>query len=122
MSEIRSNVTFVKKLTQIKPTRQNHEVVYEFFTSKDGLPLGIAVVDEEHSNLHFHRKTLEWYFILEGSAEIVLCKRKMMLKKNSLVFIPPSTPHKIRRVGKRNLRILVISCPPWSKNDHFLID
>lgn len=108
----------VKKLYDTKPIEQEGEKIYELV--KEG-PVGIAVVEINESKLHYHKKTVEIYYVLDGEGILIIDEEKVLIEKNHLVYIEPLRKHKVKRIGK-NLMILVISFPPWSKNDHYLVE
>ena len=66
--------------------------------------------------LHLHRETEEFYFILEGSAEMTLGDRLFAVSAGDTICIAPGTAHRIRNTGSGRLRILC-SCTPAYRDD-----
>ncbi len=106
-----------KRLFSKKPKKLNGELVYEIIKK----PVGIAVSILKESELHYHKKANEWYIVLDGKAEILLNKKKLKIRKNDVIHIKPRIKHKAKRIGKKYVKILVISYPPWKKKDHILV-
>jgi len=80
-------------------------------------PIGVALSEIKKSEKHFHNKTKEWYYVIEGGGEIRIDDEKIPLKKNDFVFIPPKSKH----FAKGNLKVLAITFPKWSRKDHHLV-
>jgi mannose-6-phosphate isomerase-like protein (cupin superfamily) len=112
----------IKKLYAQPPLRGDGELIWEVVTHRDGLPIGIATVDIESTQLHRHERTHEWYVVLEGEALIILGDDEVRVGKDTLIYIKPRTPHRARKMGEGKLRILVITYPAWTEEDHHEID
>jgi mannose-6-phosphate isomerase-like protein (cupin superfamily) len=91
------------------------ETIYEI-DLKDS-PIGVALAEIKSSVRHFHKKTKEWYYVIEGHGDIFIDGNKISLKKNDFVFIPPKSKHFAR--GK--MKVLAITLPPWNKKDHHMV-
>lgn len=111
----------IKKLYGGRVTKAEGESIHEILTGKDNLPIGVAVAVIKESKLHYHKNTMEWYIILEGTAEITLNYDKVCAEKHTLIFIEPNTKHMVKRIGMSRVKILVITSPPWTENDHYVI-
>ncbi len=114
-------MNLIRELYKNNPISRNGESIYEIIRSEDNLPIGIAVADIEESRLHFHKYTHEWYLVLEGKGKIVLDEEEVFVEKDFLIYIKPETKHKAKNTGKSKFKILVITYPPWSKEDHYEI-
>ena len=70
-----------KRLEQANVVRTDGELIFELMTQNDvdiyHNPVGIAVAEILESKLHFHNKTHEVYYVLEGfgSLEMIDGKR-----------------------------------------------
>ncbi len=96
------------------------ETVYELITTVDGLGWGLAVADIDESELHLHRKTKEIYTVLEGSLEITLDSKTKVLGEGESLEIPPGVKHKAKSLGRGRARIVAVSIPAWTLEDHHL--
>jgi mannose-6-phosphate isomerase-like protein (cupin superfamily) len=104
-----------KNFSQGRKIKFEGETIYEI-DMKDST-VGAALAEIKKSKEHFHRKTKEWYYVIEGRGEIYIDGRKIPLKKNDFIFIPTKSRHFAR--GK--MKVLAITSPPWSKKDHHLV-
>jgi len=97
----------------------NGEIIYEMNLKKS--PIGVALAEIKFSKEHFHKNMTEWYYVIRGRGKIYLNGRMRILRKNNFLMIRPNTRHYVKRVGRQNLKVLVISYPPWNKKDHHLV-
>jgi mannose-6-phosphate isomerase-like protein (cupin superfamily) len=101
----------------------------EAFTTKDGSTihelhhtdlqsLAQATLETGQSTRrHYHRRSEEIYFVLEGKGEMELAGERRTLGPGVAVLIPPGTWHEIR--ARQTLRFLCCCAPPYSHGDVF---
>ena len=101
----------------------------EAFTTKDGSTiqelhhtalqsLAQATLDSgQTTQRHYHRRSEEIYFVLEGEGEMELAGERRTLGPGAAVLIPPGTWHEIR--ARQTLRFLCCCAPPYSHGDTF---
>ncbi len=75
-------------------------------------------VDIDGAKLHFHRRSTELYYVLEGEGEVVLDGAHHAVFKGSLVHIPPGVVH--GAIGR--MRVLVVGIPDIADDDYFEAD
>jgi mannose-6-phosphate isomerase-like protein (cupin superfamily) len=63
-----------------------------------------------HVALHAQAKEQIYHFV-EGEGLLTIGDRKLVVRKNSYVFIPPGVPHALHNTGLANLVFLVITAP-----------
>ena len=68
------------------------------------------------SELHYHKRTTELYYVLEGEGHIELDGEVLPLAPGTAVLIQPGCRH--RAVGE-NLRILNVPVPKFDPADEF---
>lgn len=68
------------------------------------------------SELHYHRKTTELYYVIEGEGHIELDGKTHPLSPGTAVLIRPGCRH--RAVGS-NLKILNVPVPKFDPSDEF---
>jgi len=115
-------------LDEIQPPIISHlgEVVYEMI----GLPedhghtlqhsLAYIVIPPGKSALaHYHRKSEETYYILKGSAKMVIDGQPFPLRPGQACLIHPGEIHQIFSNGEQDLEFLAISAPAWVPEDSF---
>ena len=72
-------------------------------------------VDIDGAKLHYHKRSTELYYVLEGGGTVVLDGVEQPVSKGSLVHIPPGVIHGAR--GK--MRVLVVGIPDIAEDDYF---
>ena len=70
------------------------------------------------SRPHYHKKTTEIYYVLEGEGHLEIDKDKVPLKPGVSVLIPPHSLH--RAVGE--LKILNVPVPAFDPADEWFVD
>lgn len=79
------------------------------------VPTGVTTL------LHKHRKTEEFYHILEGEGEMVLGEERFPVSIGDTVCIKPGTPHQVTAMGDKDLRFLCSCSPAYSDDDTELL-
>src|SRR5437879_11729797 len=72
-------------------------------------------VDSDGARLHYHKRSTELYYVLDGSGTVSLDGAEHAVSKGSIVHIPPRVVHGAR--GR--MRVLVIGIPDIAENDYF---
>ncbi|MDH5231112.1 MAG: cupin domain-containing protein [Gammaproteobacteria bacterium] len=67
--------------------------------------------------LHQHYKSEEVYIITVGQGEMTLADERFPVMAGDTVCIPPRTPHSIRNIGSRDLKLLCVSVPAFDPGD-----
>ena len=80
---------------------------------KDGAAAEIHHVQIDEAKLHYHERTDEFYYVIEGSGKMVLDDETIDVKQGMVVYIPRGMRHKA--VGK--MTILTVCIPPGVLGD-----
>ena len=72
-------------------------------------------VDIDGAKLHYHKRSTELYYVLDGGGVVVLDGQAQPVSKGSLVHIPPGVVHGAR--GR--MRVLVVGIPDIADDDYF---
>jgi quercetin dioxygenase-like cupin family protein len=72
-------------------------------------------VDINGAKLHYHRRSTELYYVLDGSGTVILDGEKYAVSKGSLVHIPPGVVHG----AHGRMRVLVVGIPDIAAEDYF---
>jgi mannose-6-phosphate isomerase-like protein (cupin superfamily) len=75
-------------------------------------------VDIDGAKLHYHKRSSELYYVLEGNGSVILDGVEYPVAKGSLVHIPPGVVHGAR--GR--VRVLVVGIPDIAEDDYFEAD
>src|SRR6516162_1721703 len=70
-------------------------------------------VDIDGARPHFHKRSTELYYVLEGDGVVLLDGEEHPVRKGSLVHIPPGVVHGAR--GR--MRVLVVGIPDIADDD-----
>jgi len=72
-------------------------------------------VDIDSAKLHYHKRSTELYYVLEGSGTVSLDDIEHEVSKGSIVHIPTGVIHGAR--GR--MRVLVIGIPDIAEDDYY---
>jgi mannose-6-phosphate isomerase-like protein (cupin superfamily) len=72
-------------------------------------------VDIEDAKPHYHRRSTELYYVLEGSGSVVLDGVGQEVRRGSIVHIPPGVVHS----AQGRMRVLVVGIPDIAEDDYF---
>lgn len=86
--------------------RQDLSVVQEI------LPAG--TVTEPHA----HQRSRQFFYVLAGTATVVLGRREFTLEVGDGIEIPPRTGHHVRNEGEQPVELLVVSAPRVGGGQH----
>ncbi|MEZ5399708.1 MAG: cupin domain-containing protein [Bryobacteraceae bacterium] len=72
-------------------------------------------VDIDGARLHYHKRSTELYYVLDGEGSVSLDGEDHPVAKGSLVHIPPGVVHG----AKGRMRVLVVGIPDIADDDYF---
>ncbi|MDL5511234.1 cupin domain-containing protein [Arenibacter sp. M-2] len=84
---------------------------WELFQSKNAIIKEEIMPPQTDEQLHLHKKTEQFFYILEGKATFIVDGKKEVVSQNEGIQIKIEHPHKICNDTSRILRFLVISFP-----------
>jgi len=85
---------------------------------KDTSIANIYVTSINDSQKHYHKKTCEFYYILEGSGTMELGNKNVEIKPGVVMMIDKLTPHR----GYGNFKALIVGVPALQEEDEFFTD
>ncbi len=74
----------------------------------------------KETGAHLHEKSQEIYYIIEGTGRMRMEDKTSDVVAGDAILIKPCAVHNIKNTGTDALRILCISCPPYSHEDTLL--
>lgn len=90
--------------------------------SREDADTGVAawahVVDIDGARFHYHARSTELYYVLEGEGSVVLDGQPHRVVSGSLVHIPPGIVHG----AQGRMRVLVVGIPDIAEDDVFFVD
>ncbi len=98
------------------------EVIYKIVTSEEKLGFSVAMALITKSEPHSHNECLESYVLLSGRLTVHLDSERTILDESGCVLhIPKGTVHSAESLDDTPARVLVISIPAWTKEDHHTV-
>ncbi len=98
--------------------------VYEF-NSMDWKKLGISMAfgyldEEQKAKPHYHKKTKEWYYIVDGYGKIHLNNTEYFIETGDLISVDIGVVHALHNLlSSKKLKVLAICEPAFDENDFF---
>jgi mannose-6-phosphate isomerase-like protein (cupin superfamily) len=83
-----------------------------------GVAAWAHAVDIDGAREHYHRRSAELYYVLEGEGIVTLDGKAHEVRKGSIVHIPPGVIHGAR--GR--MRVLVVGVPDIADEDLYFPD
>lgn len=80
-----------------------------------GVAAWAHAVDIDGARAHFHKRSTELYYVLEGEGTVTLDGAEHAVRKGSIVHIPPGVVHS----AKGRVRVLVVGIPDIAEDDLF---
>ncbi len=106
----------VRHLKDISEERSTCGFRKRLITADDGSPLSASYVAINDATPHYHVKTTELYYVLEGEGTLELDGQAIPVSAGSAVLIRPNVRH--RAAG--NIVALVVGSPPFHQEDLFV--
>lgn len=91
-------------------------------TFADGEPLNFHVVEISDAEPHYHRKTTELYYILEGEGVLAIDGEEIPVSPGSTIVIRPGAVHALRSTGSKPVRTAVVGVPALDPADEFMVE
>lgn len=108
---------------QTKDTSLIREIAHPMYRVGKGQSLAEATLPPgAQTEAHFHPRTEELYYVLQGSGVIRIEDEEAELKVGDAVSIDPGLRHQIRTVGEIELVFLCCCTPAYSHEDTVLCD
>lgn len=76
-----------------------------------GEPLWFHYLRIQDARRHSHRRTTEYYFVVDGEGLIELDDDRVPIARGDLVVIPPGTRHDAIPVDGGELHVLIVAVP-----------
>jgi mannose-6-phosphate isomerase-like protein (cupin superfamily) len=108
------SVSFLRRdLTDIQPWAETCGQIRPLLEERDGAAAEVHHLEITNAKLHFHERTDEIYYVLDGEGKMRLDDKEIELGKDVVVYVPRRVKH--RAWG--NLKVLVVCIPPGVLGD-----
>ena len=109
-----SSTTFVRRAVQdVKPWAETCGQIRPVLEEKDGAAAEVHHLEITSAKLHYHERTDEIYYVLDGQGRMRLDDEEIELRKDVVVYVPRGVKH--RAWG--DLKVLVVCIPRGVLND-----
>ena len=92
---------------EVTPWPETCGQIRPLIEAKDGAAAEVHHVEIDHARLHYHAKTDEIYYIIDGEGTMLLDDDVIPVRKGVVVYVPRGVKHKA--VGR--LTVLTICIP-----------
>ena len=94
-----------------------HELIQKAFGNTAQYSIALAdILPNCASKTHYHPVIEEVYYILSGTADMILDEVTTAVNVGDCIAIPPNTRHKIINTGPETLHFLVVCAPGWTSD------
>ena len=69
------------------------------------------------SSLHYHPQDEETYYILKGTANMVIDSKEHQVGSGDAIFVQPMERHQIFATGSTDLEYIVVCAPAWQPSN-----
>ena len=97
----------------VEPWAETCGRIRPLIEAADGAAAEVHHVEIDHAKLHFHERTDEVYYVIDGKGTMVLDDETIELDRGVVVYVPRGVRHKA--IGK--LVILTVCIPPGVLDD-----
>jgi mannose-6-phosphate isomerase-like protein (cupin superfamily) len=107
-------VTFLRRdVADVQPWAETCGQIRPLLEEKDGATAEVHHLQITDAKLHYHQRTDEIYYVLDGEGRMRLDDEEIDLQKDVVVYVPRGVKHK----AWGNLKVLVVCIPPGVLND-----
>jgi mannose-6-phosphate isomerase-like protein (cupin superfamily) len=108
----------VKHRDDVQPTACPCGASVRIITAQDTPAAGFHITHILDSKKHYHKKTTEIYYILEGWGRLEIGNDVIELRPGLCILIHPGTPHR----GAGDFKTIVVPAPAFDPDDEFVVD
>ena len=103
-----SQTTFLRRdLAEVEPWAETCGAVRCLIEEADGAAGEVIHVEIQDAKLHYHKKTDEFYYVIDGQGTMILDDEEIELHRGVVVYVPRGVKHKA--IG--DLTVLTICIP-----------
>jgi mannose-6-phosphate isomerase-like protein (cupin superfamily) len=105
------------------------ELIYEFFgppqeqgsSVKHSLAY-VVIPPKKLSPKHYHKTAEESYYMLKGTARMIVDDKEFNITKGQALLIMPDEIHQIFNDTDSDVELIVACVPPWTPDDFHILD
>ena len=109
----RSTIFLRRDVADMEPWAETCGQIRPLLEEKDGAAAEVHHLQITNARLHYHQRTDEIYYVLDGQGKMRLDDEEIELHKDVVVYVPRGVKHK----AWGNLTVLVVCIPRGVLND-----
>jgi len=98
----------------------NYENIYNRPIYSDSLSSSFVIFIKKEVKSHKHVTHTEHMYILDGTGEMTLGKKKFPVKKGDMIFIPKNTFHSLKVSSSSPVKVLSVQSPKFDGRDRIM--
>ena len=102
-----STIFLRRDVADVLPWAETCGQIRPLLEEKDGAAAEVHHLQITHAKLHYHQRTDEIYYVLDGQGKMRLDDEEIELHKDVVVYVPRGVKHK----AWGNLTVLVVCLP-----------
>ena len=102
-----------RDVADVQPWAETCGQIRPLLEEKDGAAAEVHHLQISNAKLHYHQRTDEIYYVLDGQGQMRLDDEEIELHKDVVVYVPRGVKHK----AWGNLTVLVVCVPRGVLND-----
>ena len=107
-SGVNPSTSFIRRdVTDVQPWAETCGQIRPLLEEKDGAAAEVHHLQISNAKLHYHQRTDEIYYVLDGQGRMRLDDEEIELHKDLVVYVPRGVKHK----AWGNLTVLVVCIP-----------
>ena len=103
----RSTIFLRRDVADVQPWAETCGQIRPLLEEKDGAAAEVHHLQITNAKLHYHERTDEIYYVLDGQGKMRLDDEEIELHKDVVVYVPRGVKHK----AWGNLTVLVVCLP-----------
>jgi mannose-6-phosphate isomerase-like protein (cupin superfamily) len=108
-----STIFLRRDVADVRPWAETCGQIRPLLEEKDGAAAELHHLQITNAKLHYHQRTDEIYYVLDGQGRMRLDDEEIELHKEVVVYVPRGVKHK----AWGNLTVLVVCVPRGVLND-----
>ncbi|UKN02639.1 cupin domain-containing protein [Paracrocinitomix mangrovi] len=105
----------------IKPD-SSYDNIHVKKIADDSLQTSFVIWVKESVRPHKHAHHTENIYVLEGKGEMTVGDEKFVIKKGDYFSIPKNTPHALKVLSSKPIKVLSIQSPKFAGKDRIFLD
>jgi mannose-6-phosphate isomerase-like protein (cupin superfamily) len=98
---------------EVAPWAETCGQIRTLIEERDGAAAEVHHVQIDNAKLHYHERTDEFYYVIDGRGTMILDDEEIELHRGVVVYVPRGTKHKA--IG--SLTVLTVCIPPGVLGD-----